>query len=136
MYAGWSPCCRLLEATAAEMDTVKRTQEGRSLQGYVVRLRGLPYTATQEDVRLFMSGVQLSAAADCIVFLQGPNGRPNGEAFLELADEQALLLAMTRHKEVMGSRYIEVFHSSKMDKLQAQRMLEGVQSPLLDHCTG
>lgn len=118
------------------METVKRSQEDRSLQGYVVRLRGLPFTATQEDVRNFMSGVQLSAAADCIVFGHGPSGRPTGEAYIELEDEQALILAMTRHKEVMGSRYIEVFHSSKMDKLQAQRKLEGMQSPLVDHGTG
>jgi heterogeneous nuclear ribonucleoprotein F/H len=118
------------------MDTIRRTQEDRSLQRYVVRLRGLPYTATQEDVRLFMSGVQLSAAADCIVMSQGLNGRPTGEAYIELADEQALMLAMTRHKEVMGSRYIEVFHSSKMDKLQAQRRLEDGQSPLMDHYAG
>jgi hypothetical protein len=118
------------------METVKRAQQDRSLQGYVVRLRGLPYTATDEDVRLFMCGVQLSEAADCIVFSQGPNGRPTGEAYLELADEQALMLAMTRHKEVMGCRYIEVFHSSKMDKLQAQRKLDGIHSPLMEHCAG
>lgn len=39
---------------------------------------------------------------------------------------------MTRHKEVMGTRYIEVFNSSKMDKLQAQKQLEGFSSPEID----
>lgn len=38
---------------------------------------------------------------------------------MELGDEQALSLAMTRHKELMGNRYIEVFNSSKVDKLMA-----------------
>jgi hypothetical protein len=47
------------------------------------------------------------------------DGRPIGEAYVELADEQALSLAMTRHKELMGNRYIEVFNSSKVDKLMA-----------------
>jgi len=103
--------------------------EDRSLQGYVVRLRGLPYSATETDVRAFMDGVQLSPSPDCIVFAHGLNGRPTGEAYVELADEQALTLAMTRHKEVMGTRCIEVFNSSKMDKLQARKQLEGLSSP-------
>jgi hypothetical protein len=102
--------------------------EDRSLQGYVVRLRGLPYTAAEADVRSFMDGVQLSESPDCIVFAHAPNGRPTGEAYVELADEHALSLAMTRHKEVMGTRYIEVFNSSKMDKLQAQRQLQQFRS--------
>lgn len=115
---------RLFEASAADLRAVKKMLEDRSLQGYVVRLRGLPYSAAEADVREFMDGVQLSESPDCIVFTRAPNGRPTGEAYVELADEQALSLAMTRHKEVMGSRYIEVFNSSKMDKLQAQRQLQ------------
>lgn len=115
---------RLFEASAADLRAVKKMLEDRSLQGYVVRLRGLPYSAAEADVREFMDGVQLSESPDCIVLAHAPNGRPTGEAYVELADEQALSLAMTRHKEVMGSRYIEVFNSSKMDKLQAQRQLQ------------
>jgi hypothetical protein len=52
-------------------------------------------------------------------FILQVDGRPTGEAYVELADEQALSLAMTRHKELMGNRYIEVFNSSKVDKLMA-----------------
>jgi predicted transcriptional regulator len=80
-----------------------------------------------------MNGVQLSRNPDCIVFAHAPNGRPTGEAYVELANEEALTLAMTRHKEVMGTRYIEVFNSSKMDKLQVQKQLEELSSPVLDN---
>ena len=125
--------CRLFEATAADLRAVKKMLEDRSLQGFVVRLRGLPYSATEADVRAFLDGVQLSGSADCIVLAHSLNGRPTGEAYVELADEQALTLAMTRHKEVMGTRFIEVFNSSKMDKVQAQKQLEGLSSPQLDH---
>lgn len=80
--------CRLFEASAADLCAVKKMLEDRSQQGYVVRLRGLPYTATEADVRGFMDGVQLSDNPDCIVFAHAPNGRPTGEAFVELANEQ------------------------------------------------
>jgi hypothetical protein len=110
--------------------------EDRSMQGFVVRLRGLPYTAKEADVRAFLDGIQLSAVPDCIVLAHAPTGRPTGEAYVELADEQALTLAMTRHKEVMGARYIEVFNSSKMDKLQAQKQLEALSRQSLDHHGG
>jgi hypothetical protein len=44
-----------------------------------------------------------------------------GECYVELADREAQNSAMMRHKELMGTRYIEIFHSNKMDKLQAQQ---------------
>lgn len=125
-------CARLFEASSADLRAVKKMLEDRSLQGCVVRLRGLPYAATEADVRDFMDGVLLSELPDCIVFAHGLDGRPTGEAYVDLADEQSLALAMTRHKEVMGSRYIEVFNSSKMDKLQAQKQLESLSNARID----
>lgn len=79
---------RLFEASAADLRAVKKMLEDRSLQGYVVRLRGLPYTATEADVRGFMDGVQLSKNPDCIILAHALNGRPTGEAYVELADEK------------------------------------------------
>lgn len=125
-------CARLFEASSADLRAVKKMLEDRSLQGCVVRLRGLPYAATEADVRDFMDGVLLSELPDCIVFAHGLDGRPTGEAYVDLADEQSLALAMTRHKEVVGSRYIEVFNSSKMDKLQAQKQLESLSNARID----
>lgn len=113
--------CRLFEAADSDLAAVKRVLEDSRLQGYVVRLRGLPYSATAADVSEFFSGVQLSGEDPAIVFAQSFDGRPTGEAYVELANEEALSMAMMRHKELMGSRYIEIFHSSKVDKLQAQQ---------------
>lgn len=111
--------CRLFEAAEADLAAIKKVLEDSRLQGFVVRLRGLPYSATAADIKQFFSGVQLSEDDDAIVFAQSVDGRPTGEAYVELADERALSLAMTRHKELMGNRYIEIFNSSKVDKLQA-----------------
>lgn len=57
-----------------------------------------------------------------------------GECYVELADRAAQSAAMTRHKELMGTRYIEIFHSSKMDKLQAQQARLCMQQPALGRC--
>jgi len=51
---------------------------------------------------------------------QTPDGRPTGEAFVELKDEEGQKEAMKRHKEVMGTRYIELFTSSKADLVQVR----------------
>eukprot|EP00878_Enallax_costatus_P009220 GHUV01009638.1.p1 GENE.GHUV01009638.1~~GHUV01009638.1.p1 ORF type:complete len:439 (+),score=125.06 GHUV01009638.1:149-1465(+) len=109
----------LFEAAQADLAAVKKVLEDSRLQGFVVRLRGLPYSATAADIAQFFSGVQIAQDEDAIVFAQSVDGRPTGEAYVELTDEQALSLAMTWHKELMGSRYIEIFNSSKVDKLQA-----------------
>ncbi|KAF6259340.1 hypothetical protein COO60DRAFT_1015207 [Scenedesmus sp. NREL 46B-D3] len=111
----------IFEAAEADLVAVKKVLEDTQLQGCVVRLRGLPYTATAEDVATFFEGVQLAGGDDAIVFTTTVDGRPTGECYVELADRDAQAAAMMRHKDVMGARYIEIFHSSKMDKLQAQQ---------------
>jgi hypothetical protein len=47
-----------------------------------------------------------------------PGRRPAGEAYIEVKDDEGRQRAMTRHKGMMGSRYIEVFASTKADMLQ------------------
>jgi hypothetical protein len=43
----------MFEAGEADLAAVKKVLEDTQLQGCVVRLRGLPYTATAEDVAAF-----------------------------------------------------------------------------------
>lgn len=74
--------CRIFEATEDDLAAVKRNLEDPLLQGFVVRLRGLPYAATEEDVGDFLevctslwpgssagcaSNAQLAAAATASV---------------------------------------------------------------------
>lgn len=110
---------RLFEAAEADLDAVQRALEADRQQGCVVRLRGLPYSASAEDVARFFEGVALSAEPDAVVFVLSPSdGRRTGEAFVQLASQADLGTAMNRHKECMGHRYIEVFHSSRLERLQ------------------
>lgn len=84
--------------TPAPPALLTQVLEDARLQGCVVRLRGLPYSASASDVAAFFSGVQLADGDDAIVFTHTVDGRPTGEAYVELADEAAQAAAMTKHK--------------------------------------
>lgn len=88
-------------------------------KGYVIRLRGLPYSASATDVLKFLDGIEVVRGLEGVVFTYTPDGRPTGEAFVELQTEDGQREAMKRHKELMGNRYIELFTSTKADLNQA-----------------
>lgn len=85
----------------------------------MVRLRGLPFSSTAADVVAFFEGVETVGGEGGVVFTCTPDGRPTGEAYVEVAGEEALAAALGRHKEKIGARYIEIFQSSKGDMFQA-----------------
>ncbi|EFN58697.1 hypothetical protein CHLNCDRAFT_20050, partial [Chlorella variabilis] len=80
-----------------------------------VRLRGLPFTSTAQDVLQFFEGVETVGGEAGVVFTCTPDGRPTGEAYVALPDAEALAGAVARHKDKIGTRYIEIFESSKGD---------------------
>ena len=51
-----------------------------------------------ENVRIVQNGVHFTFSRE---------GRPSGEAFIELESEEDVEAALTRHKDHMGQRYIE-----------------------------
>jgi hypothetical protein len=110
---------------AGEADLLAQTSgdsgEGArpSLQGHVVRLRGLPFNSTAQDVLQFFEGVETVGGEAGVVFTCTPDGRPTGEAYVALAGPEAVAAALARHKERIGARYIEIFESSKGDMFQA-----------------
>ncbi|VDM92083.1 unnamed protein product [Onchocerca ochengi] len=75
---------------------------------FVVRLRGIPFSATNDDVKEFFSGLEV---ADVVIDKE-LGGRPSGEAFVRFASKQHAEMALERNRNNMGSRYVEVFRSS------------------------
>ncbi|KAH8874617.1 Heterogeneous nuclear ribonucleoprotein F [Schistosoma japonicum] len=78
---------------------------------FVVRIRGLPFSANADDIINFFKDCTIRGGKRGIYFPQGPNGRSNGEAFIELDSKDDKEKAMAHHNEHMGRRYIEVFDS-------------------------
>ncbi|XP_069834355.1 G-rich sequence factor 1 isoform X1 [Dendropsophus ebraccatus] len=91
-----------------------------NLSDGTVRLRGLPYSCSEQDIVSFFSG--LSIAEDGITFVFDQRGRKSGEAFVQFISEEHAEQALLRHKQEIGSRYIEIFPSRKTE-IQNARFL-------------
>ena len=85
----------------------------------VLRLRGLPYTATSADVEEFFRGYDI--VGESTVFTTTSDGRPTGEAYVEFMSEEQAMSAMSRHGERIGSRYIELFRGTRADLVNSQK---------------
>ncbi|KAL1501944.1 hypothetical protein ABEB36_007170 [Hypothenemus hampei] len=78
---------------------------------YIVKLRGLPWSATTEDIAKFLG----EEGVKKVHLTLSKEGRPSGEAFVELQDEESMQRAEAKDKEHMGSRYIEVFKVNRAE---------------------
>uniref|UniRef100_A0A7N8X021 Epithelial splicing regulatory protein 1 n=1 Tax=Mastacembelus armatus TaxID=205130 RepID=A0A7N8X021_9TELE len=91
----------------------------------IVRMRGLPFTATHEQVLAFFSPGEdlketcpVSGGKEGILFVRYPDGRPTGDAFVLFACEEHAQCALRKHKEILGKRYIELFKSTAAEVQQ------------------
>eukprot|EP00580_Thalassiosira_gravida_P007088 CAMPEP_0201638250 /NCGR_PEP_ID=MMETSP0493-20130528/16102_1 /ASSEMBLY_ACC=CAM_ASM_000838 /TAXON_ID=420259 /ORGANISM="Thalassiosira gravida, Strain GMp14c1" /LENGTH=459 /DNA_ID=CAMNT_0048111219 /DNA_START=10 /DNA_END=1389 /DNA_ORIENTATION=- len=78
--------------------------------GYV-RMRGLPYQATKQDVLDFFKEYKPDESS--ILLTYRVDGRSTGEGYVMFADPLDAKEAMTMHRSTIGSRYIELFISNK-----------------------
>ena len=81
----------------------------------VVKMRGLPFTATKQDIVLFFAGCGCQEAGVSIVM--GLDGRPAGEAYVTFEGPGAdIRAALAKDRMMLGNRYVELFFSSKDEK--------------------
>lgn len=76
-----------------------------------LRMRGLPFQATKEDVAEFFKDYK--PVPDSILLTYRMDGRSTGEAYVEFESPDSAKEAMTLHRSTIGSRYIELFISNK-----------------------
>ncbi|XP_048116189.1 epithelial splicing regulatory protein 1 isoform X3 [Alosa alosa] len=105
----------------------------------IVRMRGLPFSATTQQVLQFFSGPQaMDAKGEGVCQVKGPtsggcqvaggtagillvryaDGRPTGDAFVLFSTEEQAQLALKKHKQRLGKRYIELFKSTAAEVTQ------------------
>ncbi|XP_069508784.1 heterogeneous nuclear ribonucleoprotein H isoform X2 [Ambystoma mexicanum] len=84
-------------------------------EGCVVKVRGLPWSCSTDEIERFFSDCKILNGAGGIRFIYTREGRPSGEAFVELEDEEDVKLAIKKDRETMGHRYVEVFRSNNVE---------------------
>lgn len=78
----------------------------------ILRMRGLPFAATENDVHDFFVGFAIGAEG--VHLLRNATGRPSGEGYVEfMTTEEAERAMATRNRERMMHRYIELFRASR-----------------------
>ena len=91
-----------------------------------MRLRGLPWAATAQDVLWLLKDCQLVDGDKGVHFTFAPDGRSSGEAFVELCSEEDVSKALSHNNEHMGKRYVEIFRASRGQMEWEVRMEEKV----------
>ena len=53
-----------------------------------------------------------------VLFVRKPDGRPTGDAFVLFETEDIAIRSLQKHRELIGSRYIELFRSTTAEVQQ------------------
>ncbi|GAB1600064.1 epithelial splicing regulatory protein 1-like isoform X4 [Argonauta hians] len=88
----------------------------------IIRMRGLPFTATVQQVLEFFTrepnACTVLDGEEGILFVYYPDGRSTGDAFVLFSSEDEASKALKKHRDIMGTRYIELFKSTMAEVQQ------------------
>ncbi|KAB5528574.1 hypothetical protein PHYPO_G00141790 [Pangasianodon hypophthalmus] len=96
--------------------------ESEQKEVFIVRVKGLPWTCSAEDLQKFFSECRIRNGVNGIHLTYHKNGKPTGQAFIELEDEEDVNKALEMHRQYLGPRYVEVYEVTNRD---AEAILKG-----------
>ncbi|XP_071403356.1 G-rich sequence factor 1 [Centroberyx affinis] len=88
----------------------------------VVRLRGLPFSCTEDDIKRFFSGLEIME--DGVTIVLDHRGRNSGEAYVQFSSQEVADEALQRDRENIGNRYVEVYPSRSTEIRSSWRRAE------------
>jgi len=97
------------EQIPADFDATRKPSALSYDASDVVRLRGLPWQATEKDIKDWMHAFAITK----VHLVTNWSGRATGEAFVELISGQGPQAVEMMHRGAMGHRYVEVFSSNQ-----------------------
>ncbi|CAL4159913.1 unnamed protein product, partial [Meganyctiphanes norvegica] len=104
----------VFKAKRSEMEWVVKRNSfgggGRNEEDGVVRLRGLPFGCSKEEIAQFFSGLEI--VPNGIALPTDFQGRHTGEAYVQFVNKEVAEKALEKHKEKIAHRYIEIFRSN------------------------
>lgn len=83
----------------------------------VLKLRGLPYSATESDIVEFFEDYDVSE--EKVLIARRSDGKATGEAYAEFPSAEEAKKAMCKDKMTIGSRYVELFPSTPEESRRA-----------------
>uniref|UniRef100_A0A5F8GFK0 Epithelial splicing regulatory protein 2 n=1 Tax=Monodelphis domestica TaxID=13616 RepID=A0A5F8GFK0_MONDO len=96
----------------------------------IIRMRGLPFTATPGDVLAFLGPeCPVTGGPEGLLFVHYPDGRPTGDAFALFACEELAQGALRKHKGILGKRYIEL--SGVLNRYMSSPLIPTLPAPLI-----
>jgi len=88
---------------------------------HCVKLRGLPFTASREDVIEFLDDVDVCGGSKGVVFImESKTKRPSGDCYVEVNEKSDIERAIKLNRKNLGSRYVEVFEANSKDVARAK----------------
>ena len=83
-------------------------RRGTSVSQFCVKLRGLPWSASKDDIADFLERCNILGGHRGIIVTTDDRGRPSGDAYVEVEAMEDVELALRMHKRDMGSRWVGV----------------------------
>ncbi|CAH8646094.1 Epithelial splicing regulatory protein 1 [Schistosoma haematobium] len=102
----------------------------------LIRMRGLPYTTTPEQIISFFANINCSIQfnSDGILFVNKRDGRATGDAFVIFETKIIAEKALENNKQHIGSRYIELFKSTPAEVNQVMNSILNSTCEEQIHC--
>ena len=89
----------------------------------VVKMRGLPYKVSRNDVLEFFTG--LSVPLNGVHLMFNEREQPTGEAYVEFSSPDDRERAMTKDRQHIGGRYVELFRVNRAEMIGALEQFVG-----------
>eukprot|EP00092_Neocalanus_flemingeri_P014179 GFUD01015298.1.p1 GENE.GFUD01015298.1~~GFUD01015298.1.p1 ORF type:complete len:531 (+),score=188.60 GFUD01015298.1:135-1727(+) len=107
----------LLEPKETKVKTGKSGPKKCHIEENVVELSGLPWTATEEDIRKFLKDCEISK----ILIILNVHRKPSGTAHVWVSSKEDLDKALLCDKELIGPRYINVSNANEALEIERKR---------------
>ncbi|MBN3288846.1 RB12B protein, partial [Polyodon spathula] len=100
-----------------------------SCDGYYLYLRGMPFSATEDDVTMFFKGLEVEE----IILLKNRRGQPSGNGLVKFATQQDALGGLERDRAYIGTRFVEVNATTEKEWIAAGGYIRPSEEVLYDH---
>jgi len=88
---------------------IAKVKQQRHLhESFIVKLSGLNWALTQEQIHGFLVGCEIVRGQAGVTIEMNDRGKPSGSAFVQLKTRKDVDMAMKYNKNTLGKRYVDI----------------------------